>query len=118
MKQRATHNGELELVEGQPCRGCCTPVTIRTFINCGTAISIVAVCQKGHEYEWNSSAPNKERTHCSADFDLSAATIMAKSTATKLRETLEVAGFQKMSTTVFNSQQNELNEIAEKVFGF
>ena len=108
----------IELLEGQPCRRCCAPITVKSTANLGVAISLVVVCKNGHEMEWNSSEPNKECTHCTADFDLCAATIMAKSTAARLRDTLEVAGFQKMSSTVFNSAQNELNELAEKYLTF
>ena len=108
----------LELVEGRPCPLCCSPLTLESSTNLGTALSIVTVCKYGHQSEWNSSEPNKERTHCAADFDLSSATIMAKSTSAKLFDTLEICGFKKMSTTVFNAAQNQLNEVAKayKVF--
>ncbi len=61
--------------------------------------------------ERNSSEPNKECTHYSAD-------VMSNSTEAKLQDTLKVAVFQKMSTTVFNSAQNELNELAEQYLVF
>ena len=104
----------IALLEGRPCRQCCSPIIIKSTSNLGSALSLVYTCEKGHEYEWNSSDLNKERTHCEADFELCAATIMAKSTAAKLRDTLDVAGFKAMSSTVFNFAQNKLNELAEQ----
>ena len=104
----------MELVEGRPCQTCGSPLTVESTSNIGTALSIVTVCKNGHQNEWNSSTPNKERTHCAADFDLSAATIMAKSTQQKLLDTMEIAGFKRISTTVFNLAQNELIEVAKR----
>ena len=43
-----------------------------------------------------------------------AASIMAKSTAAKIRDTLDIAGFKSMSSTIFNAVQNKLNEVAEQ----
>ena len=86
---------------------------VKSTSNLGTALSIVYTCKLGHENEWTSSVSNKERTHTEVDFELSAATIMAKSTSAKLRDTLDIAGFKSILLTVFNSAQNKLNEIAE-----
>jgi hypothetical protein len=109
-----TKQNLMALLEGSPCRQCCSPIMIKSTSNLGTALSVVYTCQRGHENEWNSSIPNKERTHCEVDLDLCAASIMAKSTAAKLRDTLDIAGFKSMSSTVFNSAQNKLNEVAEQ----
>ena len=111
-----TKENVLTLLEGSPCRECCSPLMIKSTSNLGTSLSVVYTCEKGHEKEWNSSKPNKERTHCEVDFDLCAASIMAKSTAAKLRDTLAIAGFKSMSSTVFNAAQNKLNEVAEKYY--
>ena len=78
-----TKENLLTLLEGSPCRECCKPLMIKSTSNLGTSLSVVYTCENGHEKEWNSSKPNKERTHCEVDFDLCAASIMAKSTAAK-----------------------------------
>ena len=108
----------ISLLEGAPCRECCAPIAVSSTSNVGTSLSVTYVCKNGHEKIWKSSIQNKERTHCAADFDLCAASIMAKSTAAKLRDTLEAAGFKPMSTTVFNKAQNQLSEIAAKSMVF
>jgi hypothetical protein len=112
-KYIGTKKNFIEFLEGRPCRECCAPISVKSTSNFGTALSIVYTCKTGHETEWNSSAPNKERTHSEVDFDLCAASIMAKSTAAKIRDTLDIAGFKSMSSTVFNAAQNKLNEVAE-----
>ena len=109
-----TKKSFIELLEGSPCRQCCAPISVKSTSNFGTALSILYTCKTGHEIEWNSSLPNKERTHSEVDFDLCAASIMAKSTAAKIRDTLDIAGFKSMSSTVFNAAQNKLNEGAEQ----
>ena len=109
-----TKKNFIGILEGSPCRECCAPISVKSTSNFGTALSIVYTCGTGHEVEWNSSIPNKERTHSElVDFDLCAASIMAKSTAAKIRDTLDISGFKSMSSTVFNAAQNKLNEVAE-----
>ena len=71
----------IEILEGSPCRESCAPISVKSTSNFGTALSIVYTCETGHGIEWNSSVPNKERTHSESevDFDLCAASIRWRS---------------------------------------